>query len=341
MKTGTRILMKNIREKAKSDGTPQYALVMKDIIKKIHDGVYRPGAKIESIRELAEMYQVGRKVAHKAVDMLAANDYVNCEPKRGIFINPLLKTGLFYQIGYYLEDANPLAYGETMSAIFSTALKHGFRVRFGFSEEEKNRIDGFLGKHREIDGLLVGGHVDEKLLSGIRESNIPYVVMGNYKISAEHPQQTVDVEKIVYDTVVGELKKFKGRRIGALMGDDAFAADIESIRGIKRAIRDAAGKLEDDLVVSCKTGDGLTECIELLENHSPDVLYIMGGHIVGYRKYCRMNPKARRPYVICNTPWPGKYQDIIDTAVHCPLCTRETAEAATERLLGMICDTRR
>lgn len=318
---------------------PAYVSVAEKIEKRIYEGLYRPGSKLPAIRVLADKFSSSRKVVTQALDLLSTRDLVYSVPKSGVFVNPEIQTGIYRRIGFYIEQANPINAGSTITAVFNTTAKHSFSAVLGYSDfDQMDGFTTFLKKYPHIDGVLFTGMVDEKLLSEVVRKRIPYVVLGNYNIASYHHQICVDVAQLVYDALIESFSMFKGKKIACLMGNDDYAADAESVKGVKRAIADAGADTNENLVVSCKTGDGLIECTELLEKYSPDALFIMGGHIIGYRKYLKLHLSAKKPFVIYNSnnPTSNATPSIIDKYVSCGLCSPDRAVVATEALIQKI-----
>ena len=314
---------------------PQYTNVIDGIIQKIHDGVYRPGIKLPGIRQLAAEFMVGRQVVHYALTHLAERDYVYAEPKRGVFVNPKLIPGRFYRLALLISNSNPAAQGLLMHAVTTAAFSEDYNVvlfsnfRNGIPLAEQLKADS------RFDGLLLTGEVDEKLLDSIRPFHIPYLVLGNYEIAPEHPQERLDLKQTLVDCLVPEFRPFAGKSIAALMGNPDHAADREAADGVREAIVRAGASPNPDLVVNTH-GDGYIDCCRLFEEHSFDVLYIHGYARGGYRKYCELRNPLVRPYVICNIiqPVQGSRYDCIDRKI--TFKPTDYAARGTVRLLQML-----
>ncbi len=315
---------------------PQYTTVINGIIQKIHDGIYRPGAKLPGIRQLADEFGVGRQVVHYALTHLAERDYVYAEPKRGVFVNPKLVPGRFYRLALLISNSNPAAQGLLMHEVTSAAFNADYNVvllsnfRNGIPLAEQLKTDS------RFDGLLITGEVDETLLDSIRPFRIPYMVLGNYEISPEHPQERLDMKRFLTEKLVGEFRPFAGKRIAALMGNPCHAADREAAEAVKAAIADVNAAEAPELVVNT-VGDGYRECCELFAGNSFDVLYIHGYARGGYRKYCELHKPPNRPYVICNIIQPaqgGSRYDCLDRKI--AVSAVDYASRGTVRLLDIL-----
>lgn len=322
------------RQKKYQKFAPAFEGLVTEIKRRIYDSVYRPDDKLPSVRELAEEFGVGRQVAHYALQRLAAHDFITMEPKRGAFVNHYLNTRLHYRLGLAINDNNPVHSGTTISGFFDCASQNMFACELISNYRRKTSIVSLLEEDREYDGLLIGGYVEEKLLTAVRRLRIPYLVFGNYEISPDHPQYTRDWHE--FDTILpGIFRKFSGRKIAAMLGTAEWLADRQCIEKIRNLIHDAGGVNIDRLIKSCE-GDGYAECIALMAER-PALLYVHGDAFLGYRKYRAKNPDGHRPYTVINTSsrnfLAGK--DICDESVNLNWGEKASFEA-TRQLIGMI-----
>jgi GntR family transcriptional regulator len=72
----------------RTSGVPAFRQVAADLREKISAGVYAPGAKLPSERDLIESYGVSRPTVREAVNLLRAEGVVNVEHGRGVFVRP-------------------------------------------------------------------------------------------------------------------------------------------------------------------------------------------------------------------------------------------------------------
>ena len=74
-----------------TSSTPMYEQIQNELMEQIQSGVFQPGDRIPSEKELAERYHVSRITAVKALTELALNGYIYRVQGRGSFANPLDK----------------------------------------------------------------------------------------------------------------------------------------------------------------------------------------------------------------------------------------------------------
>lgn len=67
---------------------PKYTVIAADIARQIREGELPPGARLPSIRELREHYDVSETVIRYVMVDLKARGLVEGEPGRGVFVLP-------------------------------------------------------------------------------------------------------------------------------------------------------------------------------------------------------------------------------------------------------------
>jgi GntR family transcriptional regulator len=72
----------------RTSGVPAFRQVAADLRDKISAGVYLPGARLPSERELVDTYGVSRPTIRQAVDALRVEGIVITEHGRGVFVKP-------------------------------------------------------------------------------------------------------------------------------------------------------------------------------------------------------------------------------------------------------------
>lgn len=313
-----------------------YKVVANDIIKKIHDGIYLPGEKLESVRTLAARYKIGRQIILSAFNELSHRGFIYSEAKKGAFVNPLLMSGRFYRLGLFFFFDNPTGSGIMIDCIFREALRKNYQVVMGTSHEGDCVFSEWLDRKRDIDGVLLSGYVTEDDLREVVKRRLPYMVMGNLDISQDHPQQRIDLVTGIHDVLLPKFSLFSGKRVGALICSSVFTAARQTAEGIRTAIADAGCRCDRELIKHAD-GDGYEEAGILLSELKPDVLYVHGDTYSGYSRYMCAHKDVRRPYVIVNTI--GRFtadKEICDEAFSPDLYSEEVIRSAVDRLFVQI-----
>lgn len=280
----------------KKTNIPQSREVARKLIRKIHDGDYQPGKRLESIRTLAERYGVGRQVVVSAISLMARNNYVYTARGSGVYVNPKLKKGLYYRLGWFYNGLNPALGGIELRFAYKYAAIYGFELLPGFNYEENFTLAEWLGQKGDLDGIIINGNVDEELLKYPRRHRIPYVVFGNYDISPEHPQINYDIRQSYAATMENIFRNRNWRKIAIFTATGR--ADREALEGVKDAIANI-GQAPDENIIFSTLSDGYAELVEAMP-HNPDVLVFCGTRGLGIQKYCELHPDVKLPDVVIN-----------------------------------------
>ena len=268
------------------------------LIGEIRNGTYRAGEKMASIRQLAEKYQVGRQVALSAVTFLCKRNYLYTLHGSGTYVNPHHTRGLFYRLGWFSNEVNLGSGGAYWYALALHLLqKKDFNLILGGNFEEDFTFDQWLKRKGNLDGVFLQGMVNEKMLASLKKHKLPYVVMGNYDISPEHPQVLFNINS-VYERSLPELfRKKQWKELAILAADGSLRADRETVEVIRK-IADAHNVDCSGELLMRTGGDGYAEIRQLLKKRTPDALLIIGEHWVGMQKFRDRHPEMKLPEII-------------------------------------------
>lgn len=277
---------------------PQCQAIANHLISEIRNGHYKPGEKLKSVRSIAEQYGVGRQIALSAIQLLARNNLVYTEKGSGTFVRHDLRTDRYNRVGLFINRMNPAYSWETLKTAGEMLAKENFSLILGANFEEDFSLSDWLEKKTELDGILLEGLVDDKLLKSVSAAGIPYVVIGNYDIDSKHPQATADIKDFLCSNLAAAIKKSGCSTVGAVLGSSCLRADRESGEGVRDAIRLAGLKLHENLI--CQTNeDAYADIVYLLENAAPkpDFIFVHGIYAASLQKYFVNHDPSHRPYV--------------------------------------------
>lgn len=275
---------------------PQSRELSRLLIHKIHNGEYVPGQRMESIRVLAERYGVGRQVVLSAFSLMAKHNYVYTAQGSGTYVNPSLKPGIFYRLGWFINQLTP--FSMMVHFAHTYAARRYFNVVLGSNYEEDFSLADWLVHKGDLDGVVVSGIVEEELLKYPRMHRIPYVVVGNYDISPEHPQINYDVRGSYFKTMSELFRAHQWESFAVIGGTPDMRADREAMDGI-RAAAVGAGLKPERSFFEFSSDDGYNEVVAALKQ-KPEVIIFCGSHWLGLLKYCELHPGFKRPSVVIN-----------------------------------------
>ena len=180
-----------------------------------------------------------------------------------------------------------------------------FNLILGGNFEEDFTFEQWLKRKGNLDGVFLQGMVNEKMLASLKKHKLPYVVMGNYDISPEHPQVLFNINS-VYERSLPELfRRNQWKELAILAADGSLRADRETVDVIRKTAAANAVDCSGELLMRTG-GDGYEEIRQLLKKRTPDALLIIGEHWVGMQKFRDRHPRppqgARKTSVLCARP---------------------------------------
>lgn len=285
--------------------TPQCRMVALDLIRKIRNGEFGPGKRMDSIRKIAERYRVGYQVAVSAFRILSNENYVFKVHGSGTYVNPDLRPGLFHRLSLFFNVTNFLPLGDELRDAFAYAEDNGFHLLPASNFEEDFTLEDYLKRKTDIDGIVIYGEVDEALLEYPKAHRVKYVVCGNYDIAATHPQVILDVRDLYRKMLGAALRKNPFRRVAVLMDLPLFRASGEALEGIRDAFRDVGSDLSRERIVEA-AGDGYDGVAKIMKM-SPDAILVRGDrHAHGLLRYFQNHPLQDPPAVLAAESVAGK-----------------------------------
>ena len=294
------------------------------IREQIQRGTIGAGERLESVRKLADRFEVGRQVVLSAFDILSEENLIYSQVGRGTFVKGKAAGVISqknYRIGFMINKSR-------VETFFNRNLFLGAAEKAGeagvtmllapFSDEFD--IQAWI-KAQRIDALVLSGRVDDDFVKYLNGLKIPFLIIGNYYLPAG-----INViesnEDCIIEVIQLAKQKFDFKSIGAVLGP----ADIRSTKDIIKVLRSAAAKYSllcsDSDIVCSDSEDGYKEMRELaMTANMPDLLFITGQAFPGVARYIfeRSAEKSfKRPLIItaaadeCNIIYP----ELIDAVIY-------------------------
>lgn len=317
---------------------PQCQAIANHLISEIRNGHYKPGEKLKSVRSIADQYGVGRQIALSAIQLLARNNLVYTEKGSGTFVRHDLRTDRYNRIGLFINRMNPAYSWETLKTAGEMLAKENYSLILGANFEEDFTLSDWLKKKTELDGILLEGLLDDKLLKSVSAAGIPYVVIGNYDIDAKHPQATADIKDFLCSNLAVSIRKSGCRKIGAILGSPDLRADRESAEGVTAAIKEAGLPVDRSLIRQCEE-DAYADIVYLLENAEPrpDFIFVHGIYAASLQKYFANHDPSHRPYVcVSESHKDSVSKDLWDDSIKSNISEKYIVGKAVRMLLARI-----
>lgn len=167
----------------------------------------------------------------------------------------------------YNRDAEDPLYVSDLKLVENMASRHDYRLLYmtiGANAKDYKRLEKSLG-NKEIEGVLITGDVDDKVLDILEQSGVPYVVFSsleNPNVNSVEP----DVAKIAMECT-NHLIELGHRHIALLSGGLDQLVHQKTLEGYKNALKDAGIPYDKSLVQVSKEENGYELCqrMEMLE----------------------------------------------------------------------------
>lgn len=139
-------------------------------------------------------------------------------------------------------------YAAAVEGVVQGSFESSYNLSFShISGSEKNIYDlPPLLRDKRIDGLLITGNLDEKIISLIKKLRLPYIILGVYdwKTSGSSTRIQLDIDSTAL-RLVAEMKKSGKRRIAyAFSNPDNFYSS-EFHEAYKRALKEFSLKFDE------------------------------------------------------------------------------------------------
>ncbi|MBQ9503173.1 MAG: GntR family transcriptional regulator [Lentisphaeria bacterium] len=270
----------------------------------IYAGRWRPGEKLESVRQLAERFGVGRQIVLYALGQLVKQGVLASSARRGYFLADGFQPSRFHRIGYLRNDINPLR-SVLDHPLYTAALYFGYQLIPFDNFESDVPAEELLKNAADLDGIILTGRgIADSLLTGFARGNLPYVVLGEYAVSEKHPAAgAISIWRENRKSLLRFLKNRSFRRIAVIAGPHTSYSDRRFAEIYAEFFeRNAPGSRAETVFAR---EDGYPEISRLLTPPAevPELLFFCGEQCLGYRKFAEEHPGSPRPEVVVNTGW--------------------------------------
>lgn len=285
-----------------ADGIPIYRKIQRDIVAKIHDGVYRPGDRLPGMRALAKQYGASTQAVYDAVRILSQAGYLVTEPHRGLFVARNLQRGFYYRIGIFTDRINPLTGMRNVLQFHQVCRKNSFELIPGSNFETESTLDDFLKQHPNLDALVLFGNLSRETLDLAVRSGLPYRIWGNYGFPDSYKQLRVSMKPLERHAM-RMFEPHAGKKIFIMLGEKNSVSDRLYGNLLLRAAQ-TRGLVcsENDLIYSSDLGYEVM--CERFRAERPDILLTTGGLIYGIRQFFTEHPELPMPEIWADANFP-------------------------------------
>jgi DNA-binding LacI/PurR family transcriptional regulator len=193
-----------------SKRVPYYSHVADAIIEKITAGQFLPSARIPSIRELSQTFNVAKSTVERALYRLVDKGILRAEQGRGIFVAsnlPKRSDGQTRVVGFLAPMHSQTYVGrgfypDVLSGI-QESLSQSDRSLLVINERGLGRADPSVNLHEElVDAYIVIGPVGNKFIHLVRKVGRPLVFV-------DHDASGLGHDSVIADNVKGGVMMTK------------------------------------------------------------------------------------------------------------------------------------
>lgn len=199
--------------------------VAEAIKKQIVSGKIAPGAKLNSVRELADKFSVATKIIVNACDILEAEKFIRREPGRGIFVRGRSPEDIIdvCLLGYRISEKRDVYFSSLARIAYPPFLHDGFSFTIrivppvaAFNDEQFIHELKKIERHSNVDCLLINApSLNKKQIFACMKLKTPVIFIGDFSagLYLDMPfNQITGDNAAVGDSCVRQLSMMTGCR---------------------------------------------------------------------------------------------------------------------------------
>jgi DNA-binding transcriptional regulator YhcF (GntR family) len=245
----------------------RYQQIANDLRQMLRDGVYRPGDKLPTERDLSRQFNVAHLTIRRAHQDLEAEGVIRRERGRGTFVcnvpaAPVSKT--VRRVGFFSVDS-PLD-REHLRVVREGLEAAGCRLSLDFVDQPAlvTRLPEIIERER-LDLVLLDGHIDASWLRSVATLPTPVLVCGTLPTTPGVSMVTPDMEKWAYDLTRLLLDALRYDHVWLVVEPLRLYYNRLVVSGYRRALRDTKGPAEMLVLCDDDRWDPFTRQFNLLQ----------------------------------------------------------------------------
>lgn len=243
-------------------------------------GNLRPGSKLEGENLLAERFGVGRQVIRSALKLLKKENLVRSARGGGTYINdyipstlsaPKIRIGCVYWRNMLRENSFMLSF----QRLLLSAREKGCELYLACEESEEALIG--WARNYKLDGLLIGGYVDDSLVHALNEADILFLVLGNYKLKGPVNRLEKDVFHNVKNAMSILLKRYHFTQVSGIFANLSHLGPQQALAGIHSAAEENGLSIDESRFLCVQDGNGYQAMESLISDKNigeNDIVYL-------------------------------------------------------------------
>lgn len=315
---------------------PQSQQIIDYLKNAIRQGRIRPGDRLESIRDLAVRFGVGRQVVLSAFQKLHQENLVETHVGRGTFVrHSSLSNNGKLNIAFCVRKSG-LAWFFNRNVFLGCAVKaeeKGINLTIAPGDAESSPANWC--REHGIDGLLITGQVDDRTVRELNQSGLPYLVIGTYDL--KEPVNILNSNSNELRKAIAKAFETRDiRRPGAIVGDPAFSSTRKFLEKIVESAHEHGVDIPESYLYAAADEDGYKGMETLMAlAEPPDLLVIVGRAFPGAARYI-FETGIKRPVIIAppSDEQNPLYPELIDIPL--PLDSSELGRRGVELIESYI-----
>ena len=312
------------------------------IRKEIISGRLRPGERLDSARQLAEHFGVGRQVLRSAFKILENENLVRTVLGSGAFIRdyippapPEEKRVMVGFVSWHdtLAEKFPLRVYQTLLA---QSNRKNCDIFLSNTDQETELIHWVRNYH--LDGLILSGYIDDSLIQRLNDEGILFLLLGNYQLKEEVNRLEKDVFNNIRTGMSSVIKKYRFSRIACIFGTMFGLGPQQTLAGIKAAAAENGLAFDDAMFRHTENENGYAAMEYLFQHHNirkNDLVYLVQETFSGAARsiFERGIGPEHRPYLFLDMPESTlPYPDLVGCFLY---QTNDLAEEALDSFLNL------
>jgi len=228
---------------------PLYLQVRQIIQQQLESGEYKEGHPLFTEQEFCQRYQVSRTTIRQAISELVRQGFLYQIPGKGTFVasDSTGRNGLKTKTGslgvIYLTTFGDITSDPFIFCIYrgiqkSASLSHYNILSFSaeMSYSGQRRLPRFI-RERKIDGLILLGESDGRILQTIEKITLPHIFIDYYIREKRGKNIILPDNKKGIEEAVKYLEKLGHRKIGIINGSQLYNNFRERREGYQSAFK--------------------------------------------------------------------------------------------------------
>lgn len=250
------------------------------IRRELNAGNLRPGSRLEGENLLAERFCVGRQVVRSALKLLKKENLIRSARGGGTYVNdyiPSLLPARKIRIGcvYWRNVLRENSFMLSFQRLLFSAKEKNCELYLACEKSEDALISWV--RNYQLDGLLIGGYVDDSLVQALNDADILFLLLGNYKLKEPVNRLEKDMFHNVKTAMSTLLKRYHFTQVSGIFSNLAHLGPQQAFAGIRAAAEENGLPVDESRFLCAQDGNGYQAMESLISEKKigrNDIVYL-------------------------------------------------------------------